>query len=73
MERVTAELYEYLQKNNIDPDNVTMVLRCTDQMTDQALTQTIKRDLQPMNVVGTIGPYLRGLQIHGIKIAITAA
>jgi len=72
MERVTNELYDWLQSHDIDPDKVSMVLHSSDRATEYELMHSIKQGLTEFTLTRDFMSSLRGLKLNGIAISLTS-
>ena len=69
MERVTHELYEWLQSHDIDPDKVSLVLHFKDATAKYEVQQLIKQDLDlDYSFLGSF----RVFKLNGISISLAA-
>lgn len=68
MQMVCWQFYEWLQKHDIDPDNVVLKIECADRGTEAHIEKSIQLDFEPAMHTGAPSGIFRDFKIHGIRL-----
>ena len=71
MQNIAAAIYNFLMRNNIDPQRVDVVLRSKDAVTQSRLEAAVIHDLEAYAFTSVTSADVRRLRINGISISLT--
>ena len=73
MERIAAEVYNWLRCHDMDPNQVTLMLRANDDRSLYRMEAALKMDLKPLSFDPKDFPLnLRAFKLHGIRCSLSS-
>ena len=71
IEQVTYQIYAWLKSHQIEPDDVTMIIRARDVQTLAQIEETILREISGRIPPSATPINLRSLKLNGLTISVS--